>query len=105
MLTENLLYTSDSGFVLGFHGCEESVRDLIVNGKTMLKASENNYDWLGYGFYFWQNSYERAMDFAKNPPGGRKIAKPAVPGAILSLGNCLGSNGFEAYPIATGFLR
>lgn len=89
MLTENLLYTSDPGFVLGFHGCEESVRDLIVNGKTMLKASENNYDWLGYGFYFWQNSIERAMDFAKNPPGGKKIAKPAVLGAVISLGNCL----------------
>lgn len=89
MLTSSILYTSDPGFVLGLHGCEESVRDSIVNRQMMLKASKNKYDWLGYGFYFWQNSYERALDFAKNPPGNKKISKPAVLGAILSLGNCL----------------
>lgn len=89
MLTDSLIYTSDPGFILGFHGCDGSVRDSIVNQKEMLKPSENNYDWLGYGFYFWQNSYERALDFARNLPGGKKISRPAVLGAILSLGNCL----------------
>jgi hypothetical protein len=89
MLTNSLLYTSDPGLVLGFHGCDESVRDSIISGRAMLKASENCYDWLGYGFYFWQNSYERALDFARNPPGGKIISKPAVLGAVLSLGNCL----------------
>jgi hypothetical protein len=83
------IYTSDPGLVLGFHGCEESIRDAVVSGNMMLKASQNKYDWLGYGFYFWQNNYERALDFATNPPGKKEIEKPAVLGAVLSLGSCL----------------
>lgn len=55
----------------------------------MLKASENDYDWLGKGFYFWENNYERALDFAKSPPGSKRIAKPSVLGAVLDLGYCL----------------
>lgn len=91
MLTaeSKFIYTSDPGLVLGFHGCEESIRDAVVSGDMMLKASENEHDWLGYGFYFWQNNHERALDFAINPPGRKTIKKPAVLGAILSLGNCL----------------
>lgn len=88
-LGSNFLYTSDPGLLLGFHGCEASVRDAIVSGKMMLKASENKHDWLGYGFYFWQNNYKRALEFATNPPGKKKIKNPAVLGAVLSLGNCL----------------
>lgn len=91
MLTSesNYLYTSDPGLVIGFHGCEESIRDAVVSGKLELKTSENKHDWLGHGFYFWQNNYDRAMDFATNPPGNKKIKKPAVLGAVLNLGNCL----------------
>ena len=75
MLTaeSKFIYTSDPGLVLGFHGCEESIRDAVVSGKMMLKVSNNKHDWLGYGFYFWQNSYERALDFATNPPGTKEI--------------------------------
>lgn len=91
MLTSEskFIYTSDPGLLIGFHGCEESVRDAIVSGKAMLKSSENEYDWLGYGFYFWQSNYERALEFATYPPGKRKIKNPAVLGAVLNLGNCL----------------
>ena len=83
------VYTSDPGLVIGFHGCEESVRDAIVSGSTTLKASKNKYDWLGHGFYFWQNNYDRALDFATNPPSKKSVQKPAVLGAIISLGSCL----------------
>ena len=31
----------------------------------MLKASENGHDWLGMGSYFWENNYERALDFTQ----------------------------------------
>lgn len=85
----NSIYSAESGLVIGFHGCEKSTRDKIVNGSVMMKPSQNCYDWLGGGFYFWQNNYERAMDFAMNPPGVRKFNEPAVLGAVLSLGNCL----------------
>ncbi|WP_216647336.1 hypothetical protein [Chitinophaga sp. SYP-B3965] len=91
MLTSkpNYIYTSDPGLILGFHGCEESVRDAVISGKKMLKISANKHDWLGSGFYFWQNNYERALDFATSPPGRKRIKKPAVLGAVLNLGNCL----------------
>lgn len=89
MSSQNLLYTADPGLMLGFHGCEESVRDQIITGNSMLNLSRNKHDWLGAGYYFWQNNYERALDFASNPPGKKKFQKPAVLGAVLSLGTCL----------------
>lgn len=66
-----------------------SVRDRVIQGKATLKPSANRYDWLGPGMYFWQSNYERALDFARNPPGRTRIEKPAVLGAVFSLGNCL----------------
>lgn len=51
-----------------------------------LKASDNTYDWLGNGMYFWENSYQRAYDWASNNP---KYHKPAVLGAVIDLGFCL----------------
>jgi hypothetical protein len=83
------MYPSRPGLLVGFHGCERAVRDRIVNGHTMLKPSENGYDWLGVGFYFWENNYERALEFAQNPPGKRAYAAPAVLGAVIDLQYCL----------------
>src|SRR5690606_9876002 len=60
-----------------------------------LRPSENAYDWLGHGIYFWENNYQRALQFARdlkeNPPKGKEnlIKKPAVLGAVLDLGYCL----------------
>lgn len=51
------MYHSTPGLLVGFHGCEQSVRNRIVSGSTMIKASENGYDWLGVGFYFWENNF------------------------------------------------
>ncbi|WPQ65167.1 hypothetical protein SIO70_09955 [Chitinophaga sancti] len=89
MNNSSIIYSSDQGLLLGFHGCDQSIRDQIILGQIRMKASHNGYDWLGSGMYFWQNNYARAIDFAKNPPGKSKIENPAVLGAALSLGNCL----------------
>lgn len=89
MFPTKSIYSAEPGLVIGFHGCEKSVRDEIVTGCTMMKPSQNCYDWLGAGFYFWQNNYDRAMDFAMNPPGRNPFREPAVLGAVFSLGNCL----------------
>jgi len=89
MNNSSIIYSSDSGLLLGFHGCDQSIRDQIISGQAMMKASHNNYDWLGSGMYFWQNNYHRAISFAKNPQGKKKIKFPAVLGAVFSLGNCL----------------
>lgn len=88
------MYRSRPGLIIGFHGCDKSVRDSIVNSQTMLHASQNNYDWLGHGMYFWENNFQRALHFAKElqqrPRQGKKaILEPSVLGAVMDLGSCL----------------
>ena len=48
-----------TSFVLGYHGCERKVGETILAGKDHVTPSENVYDWLGHGAYFWENSPER----------------------------------------------
>ena len=43
-------------FVLGYHGCDRSIMNDILTGKSGLQASRNDYDWLGNGVYFWEDS-------------------------------------------------
>ena len=40
--------------MIGFHGCDQSVVEAVIAGKTELLASTNDYDWLGNGIYFWE---------------------------------------------------
>ena len=82
------MYSSRPGLLIGFHGCEKSVCDNIVSGTSMLKASENGYDWLGAGFYFWENNYDRALQWANEKKAKGKIEQPAVIGAVLDLAYC-----------------
>ena len=82
------------GFILGYHGCDAEVAEQVVTGKHKLKASQNNYDWLGEGVYFWEHNAQRAYDFAKQMqkrphPSGQQINQPAVVGAVIDLGFCL----------------
>ncbi|NLR66521.1 hypothetical protein HGH92_19585 [Chitinophaga varians] len=83
------MYAAVPGLIIGFHGCERSLRDDIISEGRKLRFSTGKYEWLGHGIYFWQNNYERAMDFVTHPPDGRKIVHPAVLGAVLSLEHCL----------------
>jgi len=90
------MYSTRSGLILAFHGCDQSIVDKIIKGKDNLKKSENSYDWLGHGAYFWENSPSRALDFVthlKDLPSNTKsknsIKNPAVIGAVLDLGYCL----------------
>lgn len=83
------MYPARPGLLIGFHGCEEAVRNDIISGKRILKPSENGHDWLGIGAYFWENNYERALDFARNPPGKKKFNSPSVLGAVIDLQFCL----------------
>ena len=87
------MYSTRSGLILGFHGCDESVAKDVVNRRANLKASQNKYDWLGHGVYFWENSPERALEYAtylkENPERAiNPITKPSVIGAIIDLGFC-----------------
>lgn len=79
-------YSKLPNLVLGFHGCDKSTYDNVLINHIPLLKSANIYDWLGNGIYFWENSFDRALDWAKN---NRKIENPAVIGAVIDLGFCL----------------
>src|SRR5450432_2928152 len=88
------MYPSRPGLIIAFHGCDQSIRNKVVNAKIFLNESKNKYDWLGNGIYFWENNQQRAIDFAKglkkNPRhGSTRIRTPSVLGAVLNLGLCL----------------
>lgn len=54
-----------------------------------IKVSDKPYDWLGHGIYFWENNYDRALQWAKDKEKRNQISKAAVIGAVLSLDYCL----------------
>lgn len=100
--------------LLAYHGCDVTTRDDLVSGRiSCLDHSQNPYDWLGPGAYFFEGDVERAYMFASashNNPSkmytARPIGTPAVVGAVLSVQHWLdmttqaGLNEFSlVYPI------
>ena len=84
------LYSSRSNLDIGFHGCDKSVVEYVIIGGN-LKPSQNSYDWLGHGIYFWENNEARALQFAEEASKRKSssIKNPAVIGAVIDLGYCL----------------
>jgi hypothetical protein len=80
-------------FVLGYHGCDRSIaEDLLLN--KPFEPSENDYDWLGSGIYFWEANPSRGLAWAKELQQHEKgksnqIKEPCVIGAVIELGYCL----------------
>jgi hypothetical protein len=79
--------------VVAFHSCDKKIGLKILNGEEDLIASENAWDWLGTGIYFWEFNPERALEYAKESATGKqfnkiKIETPFVLGANILLGNC-----------------
>lgn len=75
--------------MLGYHGCSKKVADEVL-ATNSFSPSENNYDWLGHGRYFWQSNPQRALQFANEKMARAKADwEPAVLGAVIDLGFCL----------------
>lgn len=49
--------------ITGFHGCHMDAASDIISG-VGFKPSENGYDWLGAGIYFWEDAPDRAAEWA-----------------------------------------
>ena len=83
------MHRLSANFVLGYHGCDQSVADAVLRGGQFRK-SDNDYDWLGPGIYFWEANPRRGLDFAHESMArkGSSITEPAVVGAIIDLGLC-----------------
>ena len=81
-----------AAFILAYHGCDRKVAGALVEGAPF-KPSDNEYDWLGNGIYFWEANPKRALGWAKEltrpRPGRARIQNPAVVGAVIELGACL----------------
>lgn len=73
--------------VLAYHGCDHEVAEAILAGGEF-KPSENDFDWLGSGIYFWEYGYDRAARFAEEQKARGKLKTPAVVGALIQLGHC-----------------
>jgi hypothetical protein len=57
-----------TSFILGYHGCDQQVgEDLLLN--KPFEPSQNDYDWLGSGIYFWEANPSRGLAWAKELEG------------------------------------
>lgn len=92
------MYKKLPNLVLGFHGCNCSTFKRVLYDQEPLKKSENSYDWLGHGIYFWEQNFARAQDWAQKRYGEDDAR---VIGAVIDLGCCL--NLTDSY--ASSFLK
>lgn len=83
-----MLYSANPNLVIGFHGCDEETRNKLLTNPNLIEISKEKYDWLGNGMYFWENNYERALQWAKDKQKRKALKKPAVTGAVLQLNYC-----------------
>ena len=79
--------------LIGYHGCDITTRDGLVTGRLQPKPSQNPYDWLYDGMYFFEGDSARALKLAKAASGRptqsltrQPIATPAVVGVVLDIG-------------------
>lgn len=83
------MYSSRVNLLIGFHGCDESVALKLLNKPKIVKISEKPFDWLGHGFYVWENNYDRALQWAKDKEAKGQIKKASVIGVVFTLDYCL----------------
>jgi hypothetical protein len=79
-----------TSFVLGYHGCRPAIAEALLSG-VPFQPSDNDYDWLGPGVYFWEANPERGMEFIREKAQRRRFdpAETSVVGAVVDLGLCL----------------
>jgi hypothetical protein len=73
--------------VIAYHGCDAEVAARLLAGEPF-KPSENDYDWLGRGIYFWEYGADRAYRFAQDQVRRGRVESPAIIGALIQLGRC-----------------
>lgn len=83
------MYNKRPNLMLGFHGCDESVRNELVKNPNSVKKSQEIFDWLGNGFYIWENNYERALKWAEDKKQRGSLTAPSVVGVVYQLDHCL----------------
>lgn len=85
------MHRLSSSFILGYHGCDSDVGERLLGGAASFAPSNNDYDWLGPGIYFWEANPLRGLQFAAEASKRSRpdISTPFVIGAVIELGWCL----------------
>ncbi len=83
------MYQKRPNLMLGFHGCDLDIRNQLVTNPDKVKKSEEDFDWLGHGFYIWENNFSRALKWAEDKQKRGNIKIPSVIGVIYQLDYCL----------------
>ena len=84
------MHRLSSSFILGYHGCDLRIGERLLQGAAF-RHSNNDYDSLGPGIYFWEANPQRGFEFAKEASKRRpsSVSTPFVIGAVIELGLCL----------------
>ncbi|HEY0308555.1 MAG TPA: hypothetical protein VGB94_10370 [Acidobacteriaceae bacterium] len=98
------MHRLSSSFILAYHGCKKTVAEKLLAGDPFT-PSDNDYDWLGPGIYFWEANPKRALEWAKEMRNRKRDfeGEPCVVGAVIDMGYCLdliSSNGITAVKAA-----
>lgn len=85
------MHRLSASFVFCYHGCRKDVAEDLIAGADF-EPSDNDYDWLGPGIYFWEANPRRGVQFLEEK--SRRHQSEAnddgsVVGAIVDLGLCL----------------
>lgn len=99
------MYDVKPNLIIGFHGCDASVRDTLLQNPNDYKISQNPFDWLGHGLYFWENNYNRALQWANDKKKRGDIKNPAVVGAVLYLGHCCDFSNIRYINLLAGYFK
>jgi hypothetical protein len=51
--------------IIGYHSGDREIGLRVLNGETHLLHSDNDWDWLGSGIYFWEQNPKRTLNYAK----------------------------------------
>ena len=83
------MHRLSAGLILGFHGCDRKTADRLISGQQFV-SSQNDYDWLGEGIYFWEANPLRGLQFVREKfKREKRQEKPYVVGAVIDPGLCL----------------
>jgi len=83
------MYSTRTNLILGFHGCEKSEQQKLLLDTSYIRSSNEIFDWLGHGMYFWENNPQRALLWAEQKKKAGTLKEPAIIGAVLDLKRCL----------------
>lgn len=91
-----------TSFVLGYHGCDKDVAERLISRKDSIQKSNQDFDWLGPGAYFWEGDPHRALEWAEQQVSRGRYESAAVIGAVIDLGNCLDLSNRENVKVFKG---